>query len=432
MIPFWYIMVGLLVGGCAGAIVLTRSLLTESFFERSLKLALGQPELGAKLTQYFARRAEYRLTLRLLAAGLLLLLIWLGCRLSVESGWAWGMDVSGGLRWAVAVLGGFWLVADILTPALPSAAARALLSVSLPVVNAARLLLFPFLLWPLGRWRARFLTGSADEGSLEEDVSRFVQEKIEDAGAGHDALRGRNQHNMIFGILDLDKTLVREVMTPRVEVRAVEDSATATDVRKIIVASGHSRLPVYRETIDHVVGIIHAKDLLREAPPDGPQGTLTPLLRNPVLIPETKNVAALLAEFQQNRTHFAVVLDEYGGTAGIITLEDILEEIIGDIHDEHDRQKGEPDIRVLPDGSLIAAGRVPVAELARRIALELPETTDYDTVAGLILSFLGRIPAKGETVETPQALFQILDADARRVLRVKITARQPAEPGSTP
>jgi CBS domain containing-hemolysin-like protein len=327
---------------------------------------------------------------------------------------------------------GFWLVADVLTPALPSVAARLLLRASLPAVNAVRLLLFPFLLWPLGRWRSRFLAVPAAEGSLEEEVSRFVQEKIEDAGAGRDALRGQNQHNMIFGILDLDKTLVREVMTPRVEVKAVEDSATATEVRKAIVASGHSRLPVYRETIDHVVGIIHAKDLLRELPADNPQGTLTPLLRNPVLIPETKNVATLLTEFQQNRAHFAVVLDEYGGTAGIITLEDILEEIIGDIHDEHDRQKGEPELRVLPDGSLIAAGRVPVAELARHIALELPETTDYDTVAGLILSALGRIPVKGEIVETPQALFQILDADARRVLRVKVTAKQPAESGNTP
>jgi len=142
-----------------------------------------------------------------------------------------------------------------------------------------------------------------------------------------------------------------------------------------------------------------------------------------VLIPESKNVAALLAEFQQQRNHFAVVLDEYGGTAGIVTIEDLVEEIIGEIRDEYDLEEGGPDIRRVAEGVVTADGRAPVTALVEKLGVRLPPEPDYDTVGGFVTTLLGRIPAKGETLETPELTCEILEADSRRVVKVRITRK---------
>lgn len=235
---------------------------------------------------------------------------------------------------------------------------------------------------------------------------------------------------MIRGIFDLDATLVRAIMTPRVDLDALPDTAGVAELKQEILGTGHSRIPIYGESIDHIVGILHAKDLLdsdRISQPDGVRG----MLHAPLFIPETKNIGDLLEEFQQNVTHFAVVVDEYGGTAGIVTLEDILEEIVGEIMDEYDREEDEPVRHMLPGGGMIVDARTSIDELNQEMQLHLPDDEDFDTIGGYVSSVLGRIPKAGEVLTTDHFVLEVLEADDRRILKAKLQPILPDGPDST-
>ena len=236
---------------------------------------------------------------------------------------------------------------------------------------------------------------------------------------GETATLEASERKMIRGIFDLDETLVKEVMTPRVDIDALKLPSSITEVRKMIVECGHSRIPVYKERIDEIVGLIYAKDLLDEEKIKNLK-SLDEIMHPPVFIPETKNVSELLEEFKQNKNQIAVIIDEYGGTAGIVTIEDILEEIVGEIHDEYDTDEDEAKFTLNEDGSLIADARVAVEKINELLSMSIPEEDDYDTIGGYITGELGRIPKSMEIVDLPGIKVQILEANDRKISKLKL------------
>jgi CBS domain containing-hemolysin-like protein len=222
---------------------------------------------------------------------------------------------------------------------------------------------------------------------------------------------------MIGKIFDLGDTTVREVMRPLVEVSMLADEATPAEAIALIQQRGFSRIPVYRQRDTNIVGVVAAMDLLQHG---AETRRLDELMRQPYYVPETKRIDDLLREMQRTRTHMAIVVDEYGGSTGIVTLEDVLEEIVGEIHDEHDRPSSAADR--LPDGSYRVAARTNIDELNETLDWFLPKQ-DYETVAGLVLATLGRIPRIGEEIQLPGYTITVLEADARRVALVKIAPR---------
>ncbi len=230
---------------------------------------------------------------------------------------------------------------------------------------------------------------------------------------------------MIDKIFDLGETTVREVMVPLVEVALLSEDASPDDAIRLIQQRGFSRIPIYRERETHVVGVVAAMDLLSRG---AEVRTIAALMRQPYFVPETKRIDDLLREMQRHRIHLAVVVDEYGGSTGIVTLEDIVEEIVGEIQDEHDRTPASVDR--LPDGSYLVAARMNIDELNEALDWTLPKQ-DYETVAGLVLATLGRIPRTGEQVPVPGYTITVMEADARRVGTVKIAPAPPTAPAAT-
>ena len=227
---------------------------------------------------------------------------------------------------------------------------------------------------------------------------------------------------MIDKIFDLGDTTVREVMVPLVDVVMLPDTASSRDAIALIQQRGFSRLPIHGARETDVIGVVTAMDLLNR----GAQvRTVTELMRQPTFVPETKRIDDLLREMQKGRNPLAIVVDEYGGATGIVTLEDIVEQIVGEIQDEHDRTPAT--VEQLPDGSYWVGGRTHIDELNEALDWSLPKH-DYETVAGLVLATLHRIPRMGEVLQLPGYTITVLEADARRVAAVKIapTAAPPA------
>ncbi len=225
---------------------------------------------------------------------------------------------------------------------------------------------------------------------------------------------------MIDKIFSLGETSVREVMVPLVDVAALPETATPDEAIALIRQRGFSRIPVYREQLLNMVGIVTAMDLLQRG---AVSATLKELMRPATYVPESKRIDDLLREMQRARIQLAVVVDEYGGAVGIVTLEDILEQIVGEIQDEHDRTPAT--IERLPDGSYRVAGRVGIDELNETLDWDFPKG-DYETVAGLVLATVQRIPRMGEEFKVGHYHLTVLEADERRVVAVKISSRKEA------
>jgi len=252
----------------------------------------------------------------------------------------------------------------------------------------------------------------------ERDASRLEEEiqAIIDAGE-EDGLIDPQSGEMIQSILEFKDTVVREVMVPRTEIVAVSAGATIEEIVRIISIYGHTRMPVYRGDIDHIIGVVNVKDLLKFWSREVTEKDFLSILRKPYYIPETKNISQLLHELKQKKYHLAVVIDEYGGTAGLVTLEDLMEEIIGEIHDEHDTQ--EAGIVEEPDGYTLVDGRVEIEELEEHFGVTFDEGK-YETLGGLILNTVKRIPATGETIIVDNFEMTIVAADERRIKKVRI------------
>lgn len=228
------------------------------------------------------------------------------------------------------------------------------------------------------------------------------------------------EKTMIEGVLEVSRREVHEVMVQRSSMVVLRLDDSREKMLSTIVSSGHSRFPVIGENRDEVVGILLAKDLLRaltELPGDPLE--IRPLLRPVTLIPETKRLDALLDEFRRGRNHLAVVVDEYGGTAGLLTIEDVLEQIVGDIGDEHDQEQA-PELVRQDDGSYLVSAKMRIEEFDEEIGSEM-DTGEFDTVGGLVIHRLGRLPKPGERVRVADWVFEVTAADRRRVKRLKVS-----------
>jgi CBS domain containing-hemolysin-like protein len=252
----------------------------------------------------------------------------------------------------------------------------------------------------------------------ERDVSRLEDEiqAIIDAGE-EEGLIDPQSGEMIQSILEFRDTVVREVMIPRTEIVAISAGAKIEDIMELICRHGHTRMPVYRENIDHVIGVVNVKDLLKFWSKPITEKEFLSILRKPYYIPETKNISQLLHEIKQKKYHMAIVIDEYGGTSGLVTLEDLIEEIVGEIHDEHDTQ--ELGIVEQPDGYTLVDGRVEIEQLEEHFGVTFGEGK-YETLGGLILNAIKRIPATGETVIVDDFEMFIATADERTIKKVRM------------
>jgi CBS domain containing-hemolysin-like protein len=240
-------------------------------------------------------------------------------------------------------------------------------------------------------------------------------------GNGHldqDAIE--EEHEMISAILDLDQAMVHEIMVPRPDITAVSVDTDVLEVVELARTVGHSRIPVYRDSIDAIIGVVHAKDFLRFVDDDAADVELLELLRPAYFVPESKRVGELLHDLRSEKVHLAVVVDEYGGTAGIVTIEDILEEIVGEIQDEYDRELPLVE-RVGPD-EVIVDGRIPIDELAEIFDTDFSDG-DYDTIGGFVQKQLGRIPGAGETVDADGLRFEVQTVEHRRIRTVRVVRR---------
>jgi CBS domain containing-hemolysin-like protein len=210
---------------------------------------------------------------------------------------------------------------------------------------------------------------------------------------------------------------VREIMVPRTDMACVSVEAGIHEVLDTIIACGHSRIPIYEQTIDNIIGLLYAKDLLKYWGEQDQQVQVRAIMRSPFFIPETKNLEQLLQEFKRKRVHLAIVIDEYGGTSGLITIEDLLEQIVGDIQDEYDRE--EVLFTVNSDGSIDADARMPVEDLEEQFEIEI-ERDKFDSVGGLIFHLTGKIPETGDIIAGAGLQLTISDADERKIKRVRI------------
>jgi putative hemolysin len=248
----------------------------------------------------------------------------------------------------------------------------------------------------------------------EEDVAQLVEREENEGGIAPE------ERAMIRAVFELHETTAREIMAPRIDMAAVDTSATLQDVAAVIAARGFSRIPLYEGTIDNVVGIVYAKDVLASlARGDG--ADVQALARKPLYVPESKPLDELLKELRDQRLQIAIVVDEYGGTAGLVTIEDMLEEIVGEIQDEYDL--GEPTVVHAEDGSVLVDARENVDLLDELFGVEI-EPEDFDTVGGLVIHALGRIPQTGDRVEAYGLSFLVASAAGRRVRRVRVSRPQ--------
>jgi len=287
-----------------------------------------------------------------------------------------------------------------------------------------------WLLWPLSRafyplqktfqvvdFVVRRLLGKSD--TSQEDQSERVEKEILEAvseGELHGAF-DEEQKEMIESVLELHETTVNEIMTPRTDIVALPVDANAEQVQQTIRNAGHSRIPVYEESLDRIIGVLYAKDLIGLDLHNGLD--LRRLMRSVPYVPETKTIDRLLREFRQQRVHIAIVLDEYGGTAGLVTIEDILEELVGEIDDEYDRG-APPQMRRIDADTLEVDARVHVHEVNEELSIALPDNGDYETIGGFVFTVLGKIPSRGEQVTHGNVRISVLDAEPRRINRLRI------------
>ena len=319
-----------------------------------------------------------------------------------------------------------WFFTSVVSSATARYASAGLLSGLLPALRVLDLVLRP-LTKPaeiVDEAVKRLVGANLVEDEAEEDLLRSIEDTERQGGI--DATSAQMMENVV----EFSDTLVGSIMTPRTAIEGIECTDDLAAIRGFMHDDGHSRVPVYEESLDHVVGVLYVKDLVRWIGADARDFKLRPLLRDPIRVPESKRVSDLLREFQRGKVHMAIVVDEYGGTAGLVTIEDVLEEIVGEIRDEHDApEAAEPAFREVAAGMLEADGRCLVADLNARLETRLPEDEGFDTVAGFVLARLGRVPEVGAVVEDGGARVRVLAAGPTAITRVSVE-RLPARRGS--
>jgi putative hemolysin len=372
------------------------------------------------LHRYAEERAGLHSTLRFgrnaaLLLGVALLFMWTSTRFGTE----WRTFIITALV-ALALIG----VLEGLPQLVVARQSERWALVFAPLVRVLRVLFLgpAWLLDRPGALLARLSPASApvEEDEDQQDLLRLVE--LEESNGAIE----KEERQMIRGVIKLVDTTSREIMVPRVYISAVDTNATMKDVERVIVERGYSRIPLYEETIDNIVGVIYAKDVLQYLAEGRTPESLKALARPPYFIPETKKVDELLTELRQNKIHIAIVVDEYGGTAGLVTTEDILEEIVGEIEDEYDVE--EAPIERVSEHEAVLDARVGIEALNEMFNLDIPNE-DYDTVGGIIFTELGRVPVAGDEVRVDGISLHVLSVIGRRIKKVRVTKleAQPVE-----
>jgi magnesium and cobalt transporter len=257
-------------------------------------------------------------------------------------------------------------------------------------------------------WLERLSLAFSGEPQTRDDLIEILRDAQDSGLIGSDTLK------MLEGALAVSELQVGDIMLPRSQMVSLPANASFMDLMKMVVESGHSRFPVHGDDKDDILGILLAKDLLRGIVADGGPGQIRELLRPAVLIPEAKRLNVLLKEFRLSRNHMAIVVDEHGGVAGLVTIEDVLEQIVGQIEDEHDEATDTTLIAAQPDGQFAVDALTPIADFNERFGADFPDD-EYDTVGGLVTSAIGHLPEAGEELSLGQFHFRVGRADRRRV-----------------
>lgn len=288
------------------------------------------------------------------------------------------------------------------------------------------LVLLPILAWPVlyvFDLYDRFVRRLA--GVVQTTPEEQQEEKQEEFLNGLEQRRtegvlDEEEQKMIESVLELSDATADEIMTPRTDIVSIEVNSDLQTVLDTVTGAGHTRIPVYEENIDNIIGLVYAKDLLTEIGKEPTDFKLRDKIRDAYFVPETKPLRELLHAFQNQKLHIAVVLDEYGGTAGIVTLEDILEELVGEITDEYEEKPPKP-VRKIDENTIEVDARTYVDDLNDEFEFDLPEDEDYDTIGGFVFSHLGYVPKTGESFDYKNLKFTISSAEARRIKRIRIT-----------
>jgi len=416
---FWFALVAAALALFFALTHYALSLFSRSRLEEALRLRGRLDEL----------RRLYRRRDELIRTTGLLHILFLVALAALAIAWAadrFGANTTGFLVGAGIALALGLTLGGVIPMAWARYGAEGVLVRCLPVCQVCRAVFFPLRrgLGPLDGL-VRRLMGAGPRpprlSHIEEEIRSVVAE-----GEREGAL-DRNRKDMIENVLRFAKTDTGRIMTPRTDIVSIESSASADDARHLIASSGHSRIPVTRGNIDTIVGILYAKDLLdlpagRQVGGGGTEGAtlrVREVCRPALFVPETKRLDELLREFQGDQVHMAIVLDEYGGTAGLVTIEDVVEEIVGEIVDEYEQAPREA-IRAVEPRAFEVEARVHISELNHELGLRLPEHEDYETIGGLVLARLGSIPKAGETLEYAGLRITVIEAEERRIKRLRL------------
>ena len=397
--------------GCATVFLGAVQAAFSALMRLSLRLMAERGGRSDRLGHYLDEPLELFLPLRLLlgicivAAGVLI------ARVS---------DVHDATSIAVFVVSliAFVLVCEHILPMLivrqdPERALDLMLPVFHAMARAVRPLTLP-MIRVLGPRREREAANNGNGAESETEAP-----PAEGESAADDAISEEEGRELLQSIVDFTETVAREVMTPRPDIVAVQVDTPLADLRALFREEQYSRMPVYRDSLDNILGIVYVKDMVA-LPPDATP-PLTTLMRSAYFVPESKRASELLKEMQRRQLHMAIVVDEYGGTAGLVTVEDLLEEIVGEIRDEYDVES-----ETVTDegaGTFVFSGKVSVDEVHERLGVEI-EREGFETVGGFLLSHLGRMPYVGETFEMDELAFEVLEVERRRISKVRVRRRQ--------
>jgi putative hemolysin len=329
-------------------------------------------------------------------------------------------DVDGAKQITVFIVSlvAFVVVCEHLVPMLmvrkdPEQVLDVLLPVFHPIAKVLQPLTFAILSVMASR-RERDTNGGNGESDAPADAAEAESKEGE--------ISEEEGRELLQSIVDFTETVVKEVMTPRPDIIAIRVDATLNDLKTLFREEQYSRIPVYRDSLDNIVGIVFVKDLV--ALPQTAEPPMTTLMRSAYFVPESKRVSELLKDMQRRQAQMAVVVDEYGGTAGLVTVEDLLEEIVGEIRDEYDVESE----TVVDEGNgiFVFSGKVNVDEVRDRLGVEI-EREGFETVGGYLLSHLGRMPYVGETFELNELAFEVLEVERRRITKLRVRRREPTE-----
>ena len=335
---------------------------------------------------------------------------------------ATSIAISYGHNWAVAAATGVMtFIILVFGEIVPKTFARSnsekIAPKAIRFLNFFSILLAPivkFLIWISGG----IITIFGGKSKASRHVLDFQDIKLLISVGEKEGIIEEEKKEMIEGIFESGITKVTEIMIPRIDMFTIEIDTPVSEALKLISEKGYSRVPVYKESMDNVIGVLYAKDLLKIGSEEEiKKMRLKDLIRVPFFVPESKRLDDLLREFKKEKTHIGVVVDEYGGTAGLVTIEDVLEEIVGEIEDEFDR--GEVLWRKLGSNSFILDAKIEIDKANEELGLRIPED-DFETLGGFVIEFLGKLPEKGKTFTYQNKKIEIVDADERRVKKVKI------------